>query len=84
VNLFTWETPTELEQEIGRFIAFYNGQRYHETLDSVTPDDVYYGRRESILERRANLKAETLTRRKTLNHQPQGPDGSKPYLKSGF
>jgi transposase len=52
-------------------------------LGNVTPDDVYYGRRESILERRAKLKAETLSRRRSVNHQPQGPDGSKPYLKSG-
>jgi len=82
VNLFTWESPAELGQEIGRFIAFYNGQRYHEALGNVTPDDVYYGRRESILERRAKLKAETLSRRRALNYQPQRPDGSKPYLKS--
>jgi putative transposase len=82
VSLFTWESPTQLEEEISRFITFYNGQRYHEALGNVTPDDVYYGRRESILERRAKLKAETLSRRRTLNHQPQGPGGSKPYLKS--
>ena len=82
VNLFTWETPAKLKQEIGRFIAFYNGQRYHEALGNVAPDDVYYGRRESILEGRAKLKAKTQSRRRVLNHQPQGPDGSKPYLKS--
>jgi hypothetical protein len=41
---------------------------------------VYYGRQESILGRRAKLKAETLSRRKAVNHQPQGPDGSKPTL----
>lgn len=83
VSLFTWETPAELEEEIGRFIAFYNERRYHEALGNVTPDDVYYGRRESILARREKLKRDTLSRRRVINHQPQGPDGGKPYLKSG-
>ena len=83
VNLFTWETPAELEEEIGRFIAFYNERRYHEALGNVTPDDVYYGRRESILARREKLKRDTLSRRRVINHQPQGPDGGKPYLNSG-
>jgi transposase InsO family protein len=82
VNLFMWETPTELEKEIGCFIAFSNGQRYHEALGNVTPDDVYYGRRESILARREKLKRDTLSRRRAINQQPQGPDGGKPYLKS--
>jgi len=83
VNLFTWETSAELEEEIGRFIAFCNEQRYHEALGNVTPDDVFYGRRESILARREKLKRDTLSRRRVINHQPQGPDGRKPYRISG-
>ena len=75
VNLFVWETPAELEQEIGRFIAFYNERRYHEALGNVTPDDVYYGLRESILERREKWKEETLARRRAANTKPQGPEG---------
>lgn len=71
VNLDVHETPMELEREIGAFIQWYNTDRYHEALGNVTPDDVYFGRREAILDQRKKLKDKTLARRRVRNVESQ-------------
>lgn len=69
VELVIWESPDELKNEIRKFIDFYNKVRYHEALGNVTPDDVYFGRKELVLNKRQGLKKETLNRRKKLNNK---------------
>jgi len=59
--------PGELEREIERFVQYYNHERFHESLDNLTPADVYHGRGRDILTARWRLKRQTLQRRRCLN-----------------
>ena len=67
VKLQHYYFPWELEQEIGRFIEYYNHERYHESLNNVKPVDVYEGRSKQILARRQKIKRRTLQLRRQLN-----------------
>lgn len=63
--------PGELEDEIRRFIDYYNHERYHESLSNLTPADVFYGRGQEILERRRQIKRNTLAMRRQMYYDNQ-------------
>ena len=44
VYLRAYDTVSEARASIGRYLAFYNGQRPHSSLDRQTPDQAYFTR----------------------------------------
>lgn len=60
-------SPSELDNQIGRFVSYYNNYRYHEALNNVTPADVYYGRDREKLTRREQIKKKTMLLRRRQN-----------------
>jgi transposase InsO family protein len=60
--------PGDLEAQIAAFVADYNHRRYHESIDNLTPADVYFGRGPTILAERERIKRQTIANRR-LQHQ---------------
>ena len=66
VNLWVHGTPDNLRAAIDKENETYN-ERPHEALKNVCPNDVYAGRTDEVLERRAKIRIETMARRYAYN-----------------
>ena len=67
VKLAHYYSPWELERSIAQFVHHYNHERYHESLDNITPADMYFGRYQEVIDRRAMIKQTTLQQRRREN-----------------
>ena len=70
VLLENYYLPGDLKRQVGAFVDYYNNRRYHESLNNVTPADVYFGREKAILRERKRIKKQTIQQRR-LKHQKQ-------------
>ena len=71
ILLNNYYLPGELQEHLQRFITYYNHERYHESLDNLTPADVYYGRGQEILDQRHTIKLDTLAMRRKMHYDKQ-------------
>ena len=69
ILLENYYLPGELENRIGQFVTHYNTRRYHESLNNLTPEDVYLGRGQVILTEREKIKQATMKTRRRLHRQ---------------
>lgn len=69
VKLQHYYSPSELNDAIGRWVEYYNNCRYHESLDNLTPSDVYFGRGEQIIKQRQLIKLKSIEERRRNYYQ---------------
>jgi hypothetical protein len=61
------EMPADLEAALAASVSYHNYRLYHGALSNVTPSDVLRGRREQILQRRKEVRAQAIERRRRHN-----------------
>jgi putative transposase len=69
VNQLPYEAPGQLDKAIADFVDYYNYRRYHKALGDVTPADVLYGRRETIIQHRKEVRIQTINYRRHYNRE---------------
>ena len=64
VKLENYYLPGDLITRLEEFVDHYNNERYHESLQNLTPADVYFGRDQEILNQRIIIKQKTMKMRR--------------------
>jgi transposase InsO family protein len=69
ILLENYYLPGDLGQQIDAFVDHYNHRRYHESLQNLTPADVFFGRGQAILKQRERIKRKTIETRRLLHRK---------------
>ena len=71
VKLDNYFAPEELEAALEKFVYRYNNERYHESLNNLTPADVYFGRGELIVLLNIKIvsKFDSISKERSLNSE---------------
>lgn len=56
-------------EPLTEFVDNYNKRRYYESLQNLTPEDVYFGRIEQILRKREQIKMNAIQNKRQLYNQ---------------
>lgn len=64
IKLDNYYSPDDLSRAICEFVMYYNNERYHESLNNLTPANVYFGRDQEIIKQRNKIKEKTLNERR--------------------
>lgn len=56
ILLENYYLPGDLEAQVAGFVYHYNHRRYHESLNNLTPADVYFSRGQAVLRERERIK----------------------------
>ena len=63
IKLNLYFCPSELENAIDQWVEYYNEKRFHESLDNLTPRDVYLGQGEKSKKIRETIKKNLINQR---------------------
>lgn len=67
ITLQHYYLPGDLNIAISEFVDYYNHKRYHESLNNLTPADVFNGRSKEIITKREITKWQTMQLRRYQN-----------------
>ncbi len=74
ILLGNYYLPGDFQLQINVFVEHYNQQRYHESLQNLTPADVYFGCGQAILKQQERIKERQSKRDACfITSQPHNP-----------